>query len=120
MSHSAKQGGFSSASGLGSSSPGNGGGRDGAFGAALTQERRHALQEGAGRRQASPPKVSPHPAALLPQYTPPAAIFDQIPGLPDYGVAGLTYATPMPARRKASGYGGVARPSPIPFQSSNL
>ena len=118
MAHSAKQGGFGSASGLGSSSPGNGGGRDGAFGAALMQERRSALLEEARRRQANPPKLSPHPTALLPQYAPPTAIFDHVPGLPYYGVAGPTYAASMPTRRKASGYGGVARPSPIPFPDS--
>jgi|SRR5688572_482225 len=120
MPHSAKQGGFSSASGLGSSSPGNGGGRDGAFGTALMQERRKALLEETRLRQANQPKISPHPANLLPRYTPPAAIFDHVPGLPYYGVAGPTHGAPMPTRRKASGYGGVARPSPIPLPTSNF
>lgn len=119
MSHSAKQGGFSSASGLGSSSPGNGGGRDGAFGAALVKERRNALPEEARRRQPNRPKPSPHPTMPLAQYAPPSAIVDQVPGLPYYA-AGPTYAAPMPTRRKASGYGGVARPSPIPIPNSNF
>ena len=116
MSHSAKQGGFGGASGLASGAPSNGGGRDGAFGAALAQERRKVLPEQIGRPR---PKPSPHPATLLPQYTPPAAIFDQVEGLPYYGVAGPAYPPLMPTRRKGSGYGGVARPSPIPFQNTN-
>jgi hypothetical protein len=110
---------FGSASGLGSSSPGNGGGRDGAFEAALMQERRHAQLEEARRRQANAPKASPHPANLLPQYVPPATIFDQVPGLPYYGVSGPTYAAPMPTPRKAGGYGGVARPFPIQYRNPN-
>src|SRR5215510_10443592 len=106
---------FGSTSGIGSSAPGNGGGRDGAFGAALMQERRNAQLEEARRRQPNRPKISPHPANLLPQYVPPAAIYDPVPGLPYYGVGGPTYTAPMPTHRKASGYGGVARPSPIQF-----
>lgn len=120
MAHSARQGGYGSASGLGSGSPGNGGGRDGAFGAALAQERRDALLGETRRRQTNRPKLSPHPAALLPQYVPPSAIFDHVPGLPHYGVAGPTHAAGMPIRRKASGYGGVARSSPIPSPNSKL
>jgi hypothetical protein len=119
MPHSAKQGGYGSSSGLGSSSPGNGGGRDRAFGAALMQEQRRALEQ-ARRPQPNRPKPSSHPANLLPQYTPPAVIFDHVPGLPFYGVAGPTYAAPMPTRRKAGGYGGVARRSPIQFPISNF
>ena len=118
MAHSAKQGGYGSASGLRSGSPGKGGGRDGAFGAALMQERHDALLEEARRGQANRPKLSPHPAAPLPQYVPPSAIFDHVPGLPYYGLGGPTYAAAMPTRRKASGYGGVARPSPIPSPNS--
>ena len=113
MAHSGKQGGYGGASGLGSGSPGNGGGRDGAFGAALMQERRDALLEETRRRQTNRPKLSPHPAALLPQYVPPSAIFEHVPGLPHYGVAGPPYTAGPPTRRKASGYGGVARSSPI-------
>lgn len=109
---------FDSASGLRSSAPGHGGGRDGAFGAALMQGRR-ALQE-EGRRQANRPKPSPHPSLLLPQYTPPAAIFDHVPGLPYYGVAGPANTAPMPTGRKGSGYGGVPRHMPIPSQRLNF
>jgi hypothetical protein len=115
MPHSANRGGFGGASGLATGGPGNGGGRDGAFGAALAQERRKAVMEQASRPQ---PKPSPHPANLLPQYEPPSAIFDHVQGLPYYGVAGPAIPPPMPTRRKASGYGGVARPSPIPFQKT--
>jgi hypothetical protein len=88
---------FGSTSGLGSSSPGNGGGRDRAFGAALMQELRDARRDEARRRPGNRPAPSADPSHLPPQYVPPAAIVDPVPA--------------MPARRKASGYGGVARPS---------
>lgn len=114
MPHSVSHGSFGGASGLASGGPGNGGDRDGAFGAALAQELRKAQLVPAKRPRPNP---SPHPANLLPQYTPPSAIVDQVPGLPYYGVAGPNYPLPMPTSRKASGYGGVSRPSPIPFQN---
>jgi hypothetical protein len=103
---------------MGSNPRGNIGGRETDIGNALTQARRNALLEEARRRQADRPKSWPHPAVPLDQYMPPSAIFDHIPGLPSYGIAGPTYAAPMPGRSKAGGYGGVARPSPIPFPSS--
>jgi hypothetical protein len=103
---------------MGSNPRGNIGGRDTGIGSALTQARRNALLEEARRRQANRPKLSPHPTTPLDQYMPPPVIFDHIPGLPTYGVAGQTYMPPMSKRGKASGYGGVARPSPIPFPNS--
>lgn len=103
---------------MGSNPRGNIGGREADIGNALTQARRSALLEEARRRQTDRPKSWPHPSIPLDQYTPPSVIFDHIPGLPSYGVAGPTYTTRMPGRSKASGYGGVARQSPIPFPNS--
>lgn len=103
---------------VGSNPRGNIGGRDTNIGNALTQARSNALLEEARRRQTSRPKLSPHPTAPLDQYRPPSVIFDQVPGLPFYGVAGPTHTPPMPRRSKASGYGGVSRPFPIPFPNS--
>ena len=103
---------------MGSNPRGNIGGRDAAIGSALAQARQNALLEEARRRQASRPKTAPHPTVPLSQYMPPSVIFDPIPGLPFYGVAGPTYTAPTPGRGKASGYGGVARPSPISLPNS--
>lgn len=111
-------GGFGDETGrAGSNSRDNVGGRDTAFGSALMQARRNALLEEA-RRQANRPKLPPHPTTPLNQYAPPPVIFDHVQGLPFYGVAGPRYTAPMPKRTKASGYGGVARPSPIQFPDS--
>lgn len=104
---------------MGSNPRGNIGGRDTDIGNALAQARHNALLEEARGREAYRPKLSPHPATPLDQYMPPSAINDHVPGLPLYGVAGPTYTPPMPRRGKASGYGGITRPSPIPFPSSN-
>jgi hypothetical protein len=103
---------------MGSNPRGNIGGRDTDIGNALTQARHNALLEEARRRQANRPKSWPHPTVPLDQYMPPSLIFDHVPGLPSYGVAGPSYTAPMPGRGKASGYGGVARPSPIPYPNS--
>lgn len=103
---------------MGSNPRGNIGGRDTNLGNTLTQAHRNALLEEARRRQESRPKPSPHPAAPINQYVPPSMISDQVPGLPSYGVAGPSYSVPEQRRSKASGYGGVARPSPIPFPRS--
>lgn len=111
-------GGFGNKSGgTGDGSRGNVGGRDTTFGGASMQARRNAVLETA-RRQANRPKLSPHPSGPLNQYAPPPAIFDHVPALPFYGVAGPSYTAPMPRRSKASGYGGAARPSPIQFPGS--
>ena len=103
---------------MGSNPRGNIGGRDADIGNALAQARRNALLEQARRRQENRPQSWPHPAVPLDQYMPPSVIFDHVPGLPSYGVAGPTYTAPMPGRSKASGYGGIARPSPIPFPNT--
>ena len=97
---------------------GNIGGRDNAIGNALIQARRNALLEEARRREATRPTISPHPIVPFQQYAP-RAIFDHGAGLSTYGIAGSGSATPMPGR-KAGGYGGVARPSPIAFSDSHL
>ena len=103
---------------MGSNPRGNIGGRDTDIGNALTQARRNALLEQARRQQANRPSSWPHPTDPLDQYMPPAAIFDQVPGLPPYGVAGPPHTASMSGGSKAGGYGGAARPSPIPFPSS--
>jgi hypothetical protein len=83
----------------------------------LMQGRRNALLDEA-RRQATRPKLSPHPAIPLNQYAPPSVILDHVPALPLYGVAGRGYTALMPRGSKASGYGGAGRPSPIQFPGS--
>lgn len=103
---------------MGSNPRGNIGGRDTNVGIEPRHTRPFAALEEMRHRQESRPKPSPHPAAPLNQYMPPSFIFDQVPGLPFYGVSGPTYAGMPPRHRKASGYGGTARPSPIPFPES--
>lgn len=103
---------------MGSNPRGNIGGRDTDVGNAPTQARRNAVLEQARSRQASRPKRWPHPSIPLDQHTLPSVIFDQVPGLPFYGVAGQNSMARMPGRSKTSGYGGIARPSPIPFPNS--
>jgi len=101
---------------MGSNPRGNIGGRDVAFGmGSLTQAQRDAILSAALRRphyeRPKAPIMAPNPH---PEYQP-VAIGDQVSGLPYYGAAGPGYDMAAPRYRKASGYGGAARPAPIAF-----
>jgi hypothetical protein len=105
---------------MGSNPRGNVGGRDAAFGDALAPSQRQALLMEALRHPRAVGPGTPTLAPVAPRYSPPALIGDQVPGLPFYGVTGSRLEMAMPRHRKASGYGGVPRPTPIPYPNSSL
>ena len=80
----------------------------------LAQAQRNAMLAAALRReQANRPKRGSTTPSQPERYSP-AFIGDQVPGLPLYGMTRPGYPVPaLPRHRKASGYGGTARPAPI-------